>query len=536
MSKQLDKAKLVKGTKWERMDPVENIGVSTYSLIKDAIQDEKKDLAKDLADYAYFWEVKFVRDLNCNLSWGFPEFIRVNYGEYAEIEDLKEAMTRGRGWHLPFTEKPVLKKRDITPYDYTMEYGWRMLKGHRMGKNDGADGYVIEEYPDRCEFVWDPCYTGGRPMRGDPISGTPTWMGPPYNYSGNVAPHPWSFGKTGVPGYCMHCAWIHNIADVDQRGYLNWATGYPEHPFEPCRYIAYKDVDWIPEKYYTRIGKTKPKVTSKAPKPKDPDKLIRVIRSDELGLDWVPTLTMLKNAIDSGKKAEALKLVDVLRVEQAPRGAPHWNWGWVDLIADKYGYNELYHALRWIYSPYNPPPAPHEPRPTKATIPSAEERARKAALWGRSAGSGLNVDCSVRIVDEADRIVMELEPCGSSGRSIMKIDKLDDVTAAAAKVLKRAGLERGPQTGPPWNFGVTKVAHPVAWGKVGIPHYCTGCCVHIEMGGVARTGYLTEIIERPENATDPNCRWLFYKELDDIPEKYYKRIGAKKPARQRSKR
>ncbi|MFC2006797.1 hypothetical protein ACFLUQ_01360 [Chloroflexota bacterium] len=522
MSKELDKAKLVKGTSWERKDPLDNIGVSSYTLLKDAIREEKKELAKDLSDYIYFWETKFARDIGFDLACGFPEFVRVHYGEYAEYEYQKEAMTRGRGWHLPFTEKPVLKKREQSPYEYTMGYARNMVKLHRMGRNEGVGGFTIEEYPDRYEFVWDPCYSGGRPLRGDPIAGTPPRTGPPYNYSGNIAPHPWTWGRTGVSGFCIHCGFIHNIADVEQRGYLQWITGYPEHPFEPCRYIAYKDVDWIPEEYYTRIGKAKPKVTSKAPEPKDVNKLIRVTHSDELGPDFVSTLTVLKKAIDSGKKEEALKLVDQIQIEMGGMGGggrPTWHWAWVDLIVDKHGYNELYHALRWIYSPYNPPPAPNEPRPNKVTIPSAEERARKAAFWGRSFRSGPNAEGSVRIIDEPDRIVMKLEPCGLLGRSLTRID-----------------AERGPLTGPPWNLGVTKVSHPVAWGKVGIPHYCAAHCVHIDTAAVARSGYLTEIVERPENATDPNCRLFFYKELDDIPEKYYTRIGSKKPARQRRKR
>ena len=59
MSKGLDKLKLVKGRKWERMDDLDNIGVSTYALLKDAIKEGKTDLAKDIADYLYFWELKF---------------------------------------------------------------------------------------------------------------------------------------------------------------------------------------------------------------------------------------------------------------------------------------------------------------------------------------------------------------------------------------------------------------------------------------------------------------------------------------------
>ena len=42
---------------------------------------------------------------------------------------------------------------------------------------------------------------------------------------------------------------------------------------------------------------------------------------------------------------------------------------------------------------------------------------------------------------------------------------------------------------------------------------------------------LASSIERAANNTDPTCRWLFYKDVDKIPEKYYERIGQKKPAR-----
>ena len=84
-----------------------------------------------------------------------------------------------------------------------------------------------------------------------------------------------------------------------------------------------------------------------------------------------------------------------------------------------------------------------------------------------------------------------------------------------------------------WNIKSTTKAHDVAWNKIGVPHACTRCCVHFEHGALARNGYLTTIIERPANNTEPNCRWLFYKDVDDIPEKYYERIGATKPKSQK---
>ena len=115
----------------------------------------------------------------------------------------------------------------------------------------------------------------------------------------------------------------------------------------------------------------------------------------------------------------------------------------------------------------------------------------------------------------------------------MTIDKMDKVSEALVKEFQAPPVTRGPLTGPPWHYGVTKEAHPVGWGKVGIPHLCTRCCVHFEMAAVARHGYLTTVIERPEDPKNPNCRWLFYKDLDNIPEKYYKQIGARKPKRQK---
>jgi len=335
--------------------------------------------------------------------------------------------------------------------------------------------------------------------------------------------------------------------DIEQTGgYMQqWVTGYPDNPWEPCRYIAYKDLDWIPEEYYTRLGKVKPKVTSKTLAPKNP-KLLKVTHSSELGPFWKVTdgeawlnmVPRLNKAIDEGNKEKALKLVDMFNAETALWHSMYpikWNWKWMDFIVERYGYNELYYALRSLYSRMEPPLAPDEPKPTKASIPSAEDRARKAAAWGRGDLSGPNAEGSVRIIDEPDRIVMELNPCGSGGRGLIRVEKMDDLIVNIAEDLKMQiymQLPITPLTEPPFNFKSTTEAHPVAQGKVGIPHFCTRCFVHFEMAAIARTGYLTTVVERPENHTDPNCRWFFYKDLDDIPEKYYTRIGARKPARQ----
>ncbi len=85
MSKSLDKVKLVKDSlgNFVRKDPLDNIGVSTFNLAREAIQSGKKKLAKDLVDYLFVPEVKLVHDAGCNWLWGFPTFIKNNYGEDA---------------------------------------------------------------------------------------------------------------------------------------------------------------------------------------------------------------------------------------------------------------------------------------------------------------------------------------------------------------------------------------------------------------------------------------------------------------------
>lgn len=533
MSKQLDKVKLVKGRQWERQDPLDTIGVSTNTLIKEAIQEGKNKLAKDLIDYFYWWETKIVKDTNIDLSNGLGSFFMASYGEHDLYEDLMTVMKRGFG--LTSWPPKQAKKRDVPGLGAALEHAGEMVRTNRMGKNDGIGGFTIEEYEDRYEVLWDPCYSGGMARRGDPTLCTPPRTGTPYNYAVNKEPHTWTGGRTGMMGWCLHCPVLHELMEIEHTGgYLSqWIVGYKD-PWAPCSYICYKEVDWVPEEYYTRLGRTKPKVTSPIPKFKDTTKPINVKHSDELGPAYISTVRKVKEAIDAGNKKEALQLADQLHAEMAirlPTPPLMLAWAWMDIIVDKYGYSELYHALRSVYSPMEPPLAPDEPRPTKAQLPTALERARKAALWGRGDRSGPD-GSSVTIIDEPDRIVMELKPCGSGGRSLMTIDKMDEVSETLAKEFKAPGLTRGPLTGPPWNLGVTTEAHPVAWGKVGIPHLCTRCCVHFEMAAIARHGYLTTVIDRPANGTDPNCRWYFYKDLDDVPEEYYTRIGARKPARQ----
>lgn len=72
-------------------------------------------------------------------------------------------------------------------------------------------------------------------------------------------------------------------------------------------------------------------------------------------------------------------------------------------------------------------------------------------------------------------------------------------------------------------------AHPVTAGLDNFPIYCT----HNPVFDIARAklcgGYLQYVTEFPENVATCSCTYVIYKNKDDIPEKYYTRVGLKKP-------
>lgn len=544
MSERLDKLKLSKGKRWERLDPIENQQVSTYDLIRDAIKEDKMDLAADLTKYLWFWEMKFAKDSHIDLVDGIPSYILNHYGEDAFIKEYEWMMEASQVITPELDENGNLIEKDpnISNVEWAMDYGARMVRGHRMGKEDGWGGFVIEDYPDRIEILWDPCYTGGRTRRGDPISGQKAHSQWPYNYQCTCLSHKWTGGYNNVSPYCVHCFLMHELGDTDcnkggyflkKGGYFQqWNVGYDPDDWKPCRYIAYKNIDWIPESYYERIGRKKPPLLTNEPKPENCDKLIRSIHSDELGERYINTARRLWETINKGDKEKALELVDYLNAETVEwsMGYPYkWNWTWIDRIVQKYGYTELYSALRTIPSAMFPPLAPTEKVPTKAELPSAEERVREMCLWGRSDRCG--PDCSsVKVTEEEDRYVIEFLPCGGCGRNIM--DNTDIETEERKKVREDLKTQMYQSTAslldPPYNFGVTTERAPINWGKLGIPNLCTACCSRFDLASVSRSGYL-EVINDREEGSSPNCRWLVYKDVDNIPEEYYTRIGCKKP-------
>ena len=101
---------------------------------------------------------------------------------------------------------------------------------------------VVEE-PDRYVISQDPCGSMGKLWRTKSVGTT-------------KKAYPWSWSKSGIPYYCVHCC-VWEIAAIELRGYPERVTLPPEKPEDPCVRLYYKKPELIPEEYFARIGMTK---------------------------------------------------------------------------------------------------------------------------------------------------------------------------------------------------------------------------------------------------------------------------------------
>ena len=60
------------------------------------------------------------------------------------------------------------------------------------------------------------------------------------------------------------------------------------------------------------------------------------------------------------------------------------------------------------------------------------------------------------------------------------------------------------------------------------PIYCTHNPV-ADLARIEACGYLQNVTEFPENVATCSCTYVIYRRKEDIPEKYYTRLGLKKP-------
>jgi len=203
-----------------------------------------------------------LHDRYADLMAGVLAFVARRYGE-GSLEACYRSVL-----------EPYIQERymvfDIRERDYAetiarnLYISLEAMRAHLVGPDRRGD-IDLEEFDDRWELRFDPCGSGGRQVRGDPIEGTGSRVLAPYEFGVTQEPHPWSWNETGVCYYCAHCnfalstlpaeRWGHPVRTVDPPLWRG-----PDDPLtrKRCTWTVWKSLEAIPEREYERIGRTKP--------------------------------------------------------------------------------------------------------------------------------------------------------------------------------------------------------------------------------------------------------------------------------------
>ncbi|MBK8085152.1 MAG: hypothetical protein IPK28_15780 [Devosia sp.] len=129
--------------------------------------------------------------------------------------------------------------------------------------------------------------------------------------------------------------------------------------------------------------------------------------------------------------------------------------------------------------------------------------------------SGTDREGTIDFVEDAEKVTISFAPCGSGGRS-MAGEQLDAMPALSAPELGWPELQQ---------------AHDFTWNEPGICAYCAHCCLLHETLPIAAFGYPVRVTTPPTAPLtgESRCSWTVYRNLRDIPDAAYARVGAVKP-------
>jgi len=220
----------------------------------------------------------------------------------------------------------------------------------------------------------------------------------------------------------------------------------------------------------------------------------RVFTQKELEEIGKRTVDLLTQAIEAGDKERANKLARRMYGEFSSMHDLYVDWaaGFMDYIYTNYGEDALYQALRKVVS--------------ASTGPAVD--AKKVDFRRRVQGlaSVLRGHLEPMKVEEDDaKVCITMETCGSGQRLV----------------------QRGAY-GPPRNLTRIQKPHAMTWGMSDFPVYCTHAPV-LEILSIEQLGYPANVIFPSQKVAEESCKYCVYKNVEDIPEEVYTRVGKQKP-------
>ena len=185
--------KLVESERFRRLireDDWGDLGRPTQEMIAKAIDEGRYDEAKALAGY-FIPEGKALHDLFCDWIWDIFTKTSETNGEEAVYKLCRSTQET---WMMRRTWKGLSKMS----VEERVRVNAEVMRSHRCGPQQDGGIEVIEQ-DDRFSIRMDPCGSGGRMRRGDPVDGTPSRLGSPYNFGATKKAYPWSWGRKNVP-------------------------------------------------------------------------------------------------------------------------------------------------------------------------------------------------------------------------------------------------------------------------------------------------------------------------------------------------
>lgn len=140
------------------------------------------------------------------------------------------------------------------------------MRGYLSTPQRDSAPLELIEHEDRWVVRFDPCGSGGRAMRGEPLEDAQSRMEEPFNFRVIENAYDWTDGLEGVCVYCNHCQVLMEHWPMDRFGYPVRVVDPPTYPAsdresgrsQKCQWTMYKDPTSVPPEVYERCGRTKP--------------------------------------------------------------------------------------------------------------------------------------------------------------------------------------------------------------------------------------------------------------------------------------
>jgi len=216
---------------------LKEMGMRTRDLIDKAIDSGELEKAKHL-NHRMYAEWLSMHDLYVNWVTSLLSYIYEHHGMEVLYEAIRQCCT---AWFKPIYDN-ILKAGDFR----------RKVEMFAIGLRGHLQPVEIEEDDEKVCLMMCPCGSGERLLQSGGYE-------PPRSFSKIKEPHELTFGQPDFPIYCIHTP-MTEILQIEWSGYLLAVDEVPQDiKMGGCKYCMYKDPKDVPERFYTRVGKKKPK-------------------------------------------------------------------------------------------------------------------------------------------------------------------------------------------------------------------------------------------------------------------------------------